>query len=228
MGAAAKLQIADAKPARATEVKTASDIAFEAKRVEAAKATEMREMAVWISHGGGKYLEADRNSRITGNTPTFKNLDLEHQLAWARAIFNLEESRKNDAETIDTAFSEIAPNASGATEYNGVVQVDDRGAGADSQYAETSGGRGNNPPTTTVVKKKRSSLPPGKATPALEDDSRTIDGTDLVREISETEMLMLESSVDRLPDTQRRALERAYGNDWCPFGLYWEERRSPV
>jgi hypothetical protein len=210
LATAAKLQISSSR-AVGTKVKTTADIAFEGKRSEAAKASYMRELALFWNGPDGANTASDWNERTAGNFPDFDQLTTAQQLNWTAGLYELTKEQTNDQEAIDALFTQLSNGVPRSTQADRSLADNARGMGTNSEPAGTSEGAGASgrpaqPAAQVTVKKTRK-----VAQPAIADDSRTIDGTDLVREVSEQEMLLLESGVGSLPDAQRGALEKAYG-----------------
>ena len=194
--------------------KTEKDLAMEAERAKRAEATVVREVAVWYNTSdNGRHAASWWDDRaVPAGQPLFDTLAPDAQFAWVRALSEVTENNINDR-TYDLIYSKLSPSQAS----NGAGNLrQDAGAvdeGGRSAPDEVSEGRGvvTAAKPAVVVKKRRVAVLPGTAKVAqLEDDSRTIDGTNLVREISDAEMELIEMGVGSLDGPDIARLERAY------------------
>jgi len=155
---------------------TEEDLAFEAKRKEAATQRRMEAMAQWATTQAGINATKDWDFHRTAGSPRFAELTDKQQLHWLEAIFNLSEDQENDSNHINglqRAHAEQnladvpATGAPGSqTDVAGVegATEGDTGPGTDRGPAA--------PKPAVIVKKKRVAvLPQGNAKVALNNDA---------------------------------------------------------
>lgn len=166
----AKRKVNDETKAAPKAPPSASDLAFEAKREEAARKEAMAAMARWAQFGDGRHVGKWWDDRVVGDAGLFDSLSVEAQLDWALAIFNLTNEEINDAR-LDTIYTEQAKSpARRVAETSRSAERPEVPSG-DGTSAQPSTGSGTTAPKPEVkVKKKRVPVLPGTAKVALNND----------------------------------------------------------
>jgi hypothetical protein len=135
---------------------TESDLAFEAKRKQAANGTFMKALAQWAATSRGQDAASDWNDYKSENIGDFDSLPDGAKLDWLKAVYQLDEDDKNDHNTVrklqrehernlDPTVQTLPPGAPTAAQNNSAGAQDAEAPAGDSRgdrvRQEPTGGR---------------------------------------------------------------------------------------